>query len=77
MMFEGRIKNAEYVWAVTCAWREQIDLILVEKQILKSSPKLTGAINRDYTCGYLEGNINSNMFSSGAKDISQIKAGIV
>lgn len=77
LKIEGRIKNAEYVWAVTSAWREQIDLILAEKQILKSSPKLTGAINRDYTCGYLEGNINAQMFSSGAKDISQIKAGTV
>jgi len=77
LKIEGRIKNAEYVWAVTSAWREQIDLILAEKAILKTSPKLTGAINRDYTCGYLEGNINSQMFSSGAKDISQIKAGTV
>ncbi len=77
LKIEGRIKNAEYVWAVTSAWREQIDLILAEKPILKSSPKLTGAINRDYTCGYLEGNINSNMFSSGAKDISQLKVGLV
>lgn len=77
LKIEGRIKNAEYVWAVTSAWREQIDLILADKPILKSSPKLTGAINRDYTCGYLEGNINGNMFSSGTKDISQIKAGSV
>lgn len=77
LKIEGRIKNAEYVWAVTSAWREQIDLILAEKAILKSSSKLNGAINRDYTCGYLEGNINSQMFSSGTKDISQIKAGVV
>lgn len=77
LKIEGRIKNAEYVWAVTSAWREQIDLILGDRPILKSSPKLTGAINRDYTCGYLEGNINSNMFSSGTKDISQVKAGTV
>ncbi|MDY5123368.1 MAG: U32 family peptidase [Treponema sp.] len=77
LKIEGRIKNAEYVWAVTSAWREQIDLILAEKQILKSSPKLNGAINRDYTSGYLEGNINSQMFSSGTKDISLIKAGTV
>lgn len=46
LKIEGRIKNAEYVWAVTSAWREQIDLILAEKQILKSSPKLNGAINK-------------------------------
>lgn len=77
LKIEGRIKNAEYVWAVTSAWREQIDLILADKPILKSSPKLNGAINRDYTCGYLEGNISSTMFSNGAKDISQIKAGTV
>lgn len=77
LKIEGRIKNAEYVWAVTSAWREQIDLILAGKPTLKSSPKLTGAINRDYTCGYLEGNISSHMFSSGSKDISQIKAGTV
>lgn len=77
LKIEGRIKNAEYVWAVTSAWREQIDLILADKPILKTSPKLTGAINRDYTCGYLERNISGQMFSSGEKDISQIKAGIV
>ncbi|MCQ2591138.1 MAG: U32 family peptidase [Treponema sp.] len=77
LKIEGRIKNAEYVWAVTSAWREQINLILAEKNILKSSPKLTGAINRDYTCGYLEGNISSQMFSNGTKDVSQIKAGTV
>jgi len=77
LKIEGRIKNAEYVWSVTSAWREQIDLVLKEKQILKTSPKLTGAINRDYTAGYLEGNISSQMFSSGTKDISQVKAGTV
>lgn len=77
LKIEGRIKNAEYVWAVTSAWREQIDLILEGKGILKSSPKLTGAINRDYTCGYLDGTINSQMFSSGAKDLSLVKAGTV
>lgn len=77
LKIEGRIKNAEYVWAVTSAWREQIDLVLLGKQIQKASNKLNGAINRDYTCGYLEGNISSQMFSSGTKDISQIKTGIV
>ncbi len=77
LKIEGRIKNAEYVWAVTSAWREQIDLVLAEKAIMKTSPKLTGAINRDYTAGYLEGNISSQMFSSGTKDISQVKAGTV
>ncbi|MCQ2598544.1 MAG: U32 family peptidase [Treponema sp.] len=77
LKIEGRIKNAEYVWAVTSAWREQIDLILAEKSILQTSPKLSGAINRDYTAGYIEGNISSQMFSSGIKDISQIKAGTV
>lgn len=77
LKIEGRIKNAEYVWAVTSAWREQIDLILSDKPIMKTSSKLTGAINRDYTCGYLEGKISGQMFSSGTKDISQIKAGIV
>lgn len=77
LKIEGRIKNAEYVWAVTSAWREQIDLVLANKAILKSSQKLNGAINRDYTCGYLEGNISSQMFSSGVKDISQIKVGTV
>jgi len=77
LKIEGRIKNAEYVWAVTSAWRQQIDLILSDQAILKSSPKLTGAINRDYTCGYLEGNISGQMFSSGTKDVSQVKAGTV
>lgn len=77
LKIEGRIKNAEYVWAVTSAWRNQIDQVLAEKPILKTSPKLTGAINRDYTAGYLEGNISGQMFSSGAKDISQIRAGTV
>lgn len=77
LKIEGRIKNAEYVWAVTSAWREQIDLVLAEKKIQKSSPKLNGVVNRDYTSGYLEGNINSDMFSSGAKDISLVKIGSV
>ncbi len=77
LKIEGRIKNAEYVWAVTSAWREQIDLILSDRQIIKTSPKLTGAINRNYTAGYLEGNISAQMFSSGTKDISQVKAGTV
>lgn len=77
LKIEGRIKSADYVWAVTSAWREQIDRILNNQPVQKTSPKLTGVINRDYTAGYLEGKISSDMFSDGTKDLSLEKAGFV
>lgn len=74
---EGRIKNAQYVWAVTSAWRAQLDAILNGKNPAQNSKLLDCAINRAYSTHYLQGDISSEMFSSGTKDYSQQKIGTV
>lgn len=74
LKIEGRIKNAEYVWSLCSAWRQQLDN-LGKKAPLKTHPAIEGAINRGYSDDYLRGNINSQMFATGEKDLSLVFAG--
>ncbi|MFA6851499.1 MAG: U32 family peptidase, partial [Selenomonadaceae bacterium] len=68
---EGRIKSAEYVWAVVSAWRQKIDEIAGNgsssyKPVNLKSAKtlLDGCFNRGFTDDYLQGHASSDMFAS-------------
>ncbi len=76
LKIEGRIKNAEYVWSLCSAWRQQLDN-LGSKPLMKKHPAIEGAINRGYSDDYLRGSINSQMFATGEKDLSLVNAGSV
>ncbi|MBO7486027.1 MAG: U32 family peptidase [Spirochaetaceae bacterium] len=77
LKIEGRIKDSEYVWTVTKAWREQLDRLKSGNPPQNESPVLERIVNRQYTAGYLEGRIGAQMFSEGSKDFSQKENGTV
>ena len=74
---EGRIKSPEYVYSVTKAYREQIDRIYQNQELLTSDSALNFSMNRSFSTGYLEGNIHKEMFTYGHKDHSLVYAGKV
>lgn len=76
LKIEGRIKGAEYVWAVTSAWKKQLDAVKRGEECQKESDYLSRSMNRGFT-SYLEGNISKNMFTDSLKDHSLEKTGEV
>ena len=77
LKIEGRIKNESYVWAVTSAWKEQIDSFYNKKNVNIESEKLNKSMNRMFTDGYFNNEISPLMFSDNIKDHSIEKIGIV
>jgi putative protease len=89
---EGRIKSAEYVWAVTTAWRKKIDELngvkasdIAVSDCSKDNSKqlLSGSFNRGFADDYLQNLASSAMFASqkdgegDTKDNSVFNAGSV
>ena len=84
LKIEGRIKSAEYVWAVTTAWRQKIDEINgVKTSNTTSKQLLSGSFNRGFADDYLQNLASSAMFAlqkdgeGDAKDTSVFTAGSV
>lgn len=77
LKIEGRIKGANYVWAVTSAWREQIERLQTGKSVLSNSDLLSKSMNRNFTNGYTIGEISRSMFHDGKKDESVEEVGKV
>ena len=65
LKIEGRIKSAEYVYAVTKAWREQIDRLYQNQELLKKDQRLDFSMNRSFSSGYLEKSISKEMYTLG------------
>ncbi|MBO4507517.1 MAG: U32 family peptidase [Spirochaetaceae bacterium] len=74
---EGRIKSADYVYAVTSAWREQLDKLENGGKIASADERLSLSMNRGFSAGYLENSISRDMFTSGKKDHSWTECGSV
>ena len=74
---EGRIKSADYVFAVTSAWREQLDRLENGAPLPASDEKLSLSMNRGFSTGYLQSDIARKMFTSGKKDHSWRECGTV
>lgn len=77
LKIEGRIKSPEYVWAVTSAYREQIDKVYANVPLEQSDFRLTSSMNRMFTNQYLLGNVSKSMFTYGQKDHSLEFVGLV
>ncbi len=67
---EGRIKKFPYVYNVTSAWREQVDALEACKPIRSEDTRLESVFNRNFTAGYVTGNIGSDMFIDSSRDQS-------
>ena len=77
LKIEGRIKNADYVYAVTSAWREQLDKLENGIKTAASDERLSLSMNRGFSAGYLGNDISRDMFTSGKKDHSWTECGSV
>jgi len=60
---EGRVKKYSYVHTVTTAWRKQLDGFYDHGELGADDSALYTVFNRDFTNGYLMGDIHRSMFS--------------
>lgn len=77
LKIEGRIKNSDYVWATTKAWREQINHCKKNEMVDQSSELLNSTMNRSFSCEYLSNSVSTQMFTFGSKDHSYKENGEV
>ncbi|MFV0576906.1 MAG: peptidase U32 family protein [Vibrio sp.] len=62
LKIEGRIKKPHYVYTVADQWRKQIDNFCQTGEVGTNKETLYKEFNRDFSDGYLTGDINKNMF---------------
>lgn len=62
LKIEGRIKEFEYVYTVINAWRKQIDNFYDTNTISDDNSAFYTVFNRDFSNGFLKGEINIDMF---------------
>lgn len=62
LKIEGRIKEFEYVYTVVNAWRKQIDTYNKTGNLIADRSELYKVFNRDFSNGFLKGNINKDLF---------------
>lgn len=61
LKIEGRIKKPHYVYSVVKQWRQQLNHFQNTQQILTDTTPLYKVFNRDFSDGYLTGQIGKNM----------------
>lgn len=67
---EGRIKKADYVYTVVRNWRKQLQRFYRDEELLSDNREFYKVFNRDFSNGYLKGDINSNLFIDNPRDHS-------
>ncbi len=80
LKIEGRIKEFEYVYTVVDLWRKQLHRFYENESLSTDNSDLYKVFNRDFTNGYLKGDINKNMFidnpmSHSTEHFSEISIG--
>ncbi len=67
---EGRIKKSHYVYTVVDRWRNQIDHFCQTGDLLNDMTDLYTVFNRDFTNGYLKGDIHRNMYIDNPRNFA-------
>ncbi|MCK5883718.1 MAG: U32 family peptidase [Bacteriovoracaceae bacterium] len=62
LKIEGRIKKADYVFTTVSSWKKQIDYFNSTGKILDDNTELYKVFNRDFSNGFLKGELGSGMF---------------
>ncbi len=62
LKIEGRIKEFDYVYTVVDTWRKQIDNFYKYDTLIDDNRELYKVFNRDFTNGFLKGDISKDMF---------------
>ena len=68
LKIEGRIKGASYVYTVVDSWRKQLQKQAQGASLLTKDENLYKVFNRNFSDGYLQGDINQNMFIDNPRD---------
>ena len=68
LKIEGRVKKSDYVYTVVDIWRKQIDDFCNKNTLCTDKSGLLNVFNRDFTNGYLIGDINKNLFIDNPRD---------
>jgi putative protease len=72
LKIEGRIKKFHYVYTIVNSWKKHI-LHFCKQNLLSSDNRdLYKVFNRDFSNGFLKGDINKNMFIDNPRDNSAI-----
>ncbi len=67
---EGRIKQSHYVYTVVDQWRKQIDNFCKTGNMLDDMTDLYTVFNRDFTNGYLKGDIHQSMYIDNPRNFA-------
>ncbi|MCP4764617.1 MAG: U32 family peptidase, partial [archaeon] len=70
LKIEGRIKKFDYVYTVVNCWKTQLDGFYDQNRLNSDNSDLYKVFNRDFSNGYLRGDINKNMFIDNPRDNS-------
>jgi putative protease len=68
LKIEGRIKGASYVHTVINSWRKQLNNFYNQGRVLDDNSDLYKVFNRDFSNGFLKGDINKLMFIDNPRD---------
>ena len=69
---EGRIKKFHYVYTVVDVFRKQLQRLYQQEPLQMESNGLRRVFNRDFTNGFLQGDIRKSMFIDTPRDFSAI-----
>ena len=67
---EGRIKKFDYVFTVVDSWKKQLNRFYTHNTLSTDNRDLYKVFNRDFSNGYLKGDINKQMFIDNPRDHS-------
>jgi len=70
LKIEGRIKKFHYVYTVVKTYKKQLQNILDNELVSADNSMLYKVFNRDFSNGYLRGDISKKMFTDNARDNS-------
>ncbi|PKG57978.1 MULTISPECIES: peptidase U32 family protein [unclassified Shewanella] len=65
---EGRIKKSHYVYSVIDTWRQQLTKLQQQQTLTSDKTALYTVFNRDFTNGYLTGNVGKEMYIDNPRD---------
>jgi len=70
LKIEGRIKKYDYVYTVVSSWRKQLRSLSDQNEPLTDNRDLYKVFNRNFSNGFLKGNIDKAMFIDNPRDHS-------
>ena len=70
---EGRIKKFHYVYTVVKAWKKQLLRLAQHDKLVTDKDELHQVFNREFSNGFLAGDINKSMFIDNSRDNSAIR----